>query len=699
MACPIKLFALADFGTINLGAIIAVSRGGCCTTVVGFSPHKSSLFTSGQPRTKIFSFACALNALLEQTVPFTLIFTYALIFRHFHIFNLFINLPRGVILKLSNDTYDSPDRARSVGIDGSESLELPQIRGTRDPEPQRRPAAGQDLDFTLYSLRQTQKINRRQPGEDNGKQDGRRTIQRQRAPVQSRDAARTAPRRQTTKPKAPRNNRGTKTDDDPGEATRAKDQEMAFLQQEITQMRADAAAKPKSPAEELAAARNSAPAEKLATAEFSAVQRRGPKEGRRQTRARRGLFRRTCSGSSRRSLKRLKAALFARGEGRKTAKRSKLDNPTSSSESEPSKRWKSNPPQAGPATTQPAPTAQLAPAPPPKDRAPPVILRSKDHWTWLSRTLREKKVALHPGQADRGWDQNPPNHLPGLQATNQDPDGRKSRLPYLHPARGQTTRVVIRGLPEDLSETEILEDLQDQGYAPTSAQRMRSRRTKNRMPMVLSTAPGNTDVCDDGSTVREAPVDSIRILSWNADGIRSRRNELLETADRLEPDVIAIQETKMDSRHEFKMRGYKVYRQDRNIRGGGVAVLVKSNITHHQTRAGGLGNLESIGVEIQLPRREPLHILSCYQPPNAPLLGEDLGDLFPDAQQVIAIEDFNAKSRQWNSRRLNARGRELEGFLDAHPEIRPIAPPEPTQQTANNPPGRAGHRTGRQHTL
>ncbi|KAJ8981033.1 hypothetical protein NQ317_018005 [Molorchus minor] len=192
------------------------------------------------------------------------------------------------------------------------------------------------------------------------------------------------------------------------------------------------------------------------------------------------------------------------------------------------------------------------------------------------------------------------------------------------------------------------------------------------------------DVRDDGSTVREAPVDSIRILSWNVNGFRSRRNELLEIADRLEPDVIAIQETKMDSRHEFRMRGYRVYRQDRNIRGGGVAVLVRSNITHHQTRAGGLGNLEAIGIEIQLPRREPLHILSCYQPPNVPLLGEDLGDLFPDAQQVIAIGDFNAKSQQWNSRRLNARGRELEGFLDAHPEIQPIGPPEPTQQSANN---------------
>ncbi|KAJ8980948.1 hypothetical protein NQ317_001211 [Molorchus minor] len=162
------------------------------------------------------------------------------------------------------------------------------------------------------------------------------------------------------------------------------------------------------------------------------------------------------------------------------------------------------------------------------------------------------------------------------------------------------------------------------------------------------------------------------------------RNELLEIADRLEPDIIAIQETKMDSRHEFRMRGYKVYRQDRNYRGGGVAVLVKSNIKHHQTRAGGLGNLEVIGVEIQLPRREPLHVLSCYQPPLIPLVGEDLGDLFPDAQQVIAIGDYNAKSQQWNSRRLNARGRELEGFLDTHPEIQPICPPEPTQQSANN---------------
>ncbi|KAJ8970978.1 hypothetical protein NQ317_003849 [Molorchus minor] len=300
-------------------------------------------------------------------------------------------------------------------------------------------------------------------------------------------------------------------------------------------------------------------------------------------------------------------------------------------------------------------------------------------------------------------------------------------------------RVVIRGLPEDLPEQEIVEDLQDQGFHPATVQRMRSRRTKNKMPLVLvqqpegevsiltalrqccmllvrverrasqdigqchrcqrfghaqgtairevhgspamcevrresphhgmqeaphdpsevcqlrgtsscqlqgvpqvpqegsSEAPNSPahiaaahsipkthpaqannirqsnqlhpgrkrkatadqpaqsssppvphqpddpdgrddgqnagDICDDGSTVREAPVSSTKILSWNVNGMRTKRNDLLKSQPAWNPTSLPSRKTKMDSRHEFKMRGYRVYRQDRNIRGGGVAVL------------------------------------------------------------------------------------------------------------------------------
>ncbi|KAJ8975573.1 hypothetical protein NQ317_018105 [Molorchus minor] len=519
---------------------------------------------------------------------------------------------------------------------------------------------------------------------------------------------------------------------------RAQDQEaMEFLRQEITAMRkeSDEARARTTPAESPAPSKNSA--EKSAAAENSAEFTHPPKRSQ-----------------------------------RRKAKRTKLDNPTSSSESD--SEMEVEPAQestTGPTSQPPQPT----PAPPPKERIPPVILRSKDHWTWLSRTLREKKVQYTSAKlVTDGIRIFPASTTDYRQITKILAEAKVGFHTYSLPEEKQL-RIVIRGLPEDLPETEIKEpgfqpgarvpEIQDQGYQPTTVQRMRNRRTKNQMPLVLvklpeaecasrsrepartsdsatdasasdthrasalplqgvpqvpqegsSEAPSSqahflaahspknhptqantirqpdhlrpgrkrkaTDqpaqanpaqssppvppVRNDGSTVREAPVSSIKVLSWNVNGIRSRRNELLEIADRPDPDVIAIQETKIDSRHEFRMRGYRVYLQDRNIRGGGVAVLVKSNITHHQTRAGGLGNLEVIGIEIQLPRREPLHILSCYQPRMIPLLGEDLGDLFPDAQQVIAIGDFNAKSRQWNSRRLNARGRELEGFLDAH---------------------------------
>ena len=66
------------------------------------------------------------------------------------------------------------------------------------------------------------------------------------------------------------------------------------------------------------------------------------------------------------------------------------------------------------------------------------------------------------------------------------------------------------------------------------------------------------------------------ILFWNCRGIRSKQKELeLYLKDNL-IDVIALNETFLSKKHNFKIPGYNTIRNDRStIQGGGVAFLVK----------------------------------------------------------------------------------------------------------------------------
>lgn len=171
---------------------------------------------------------------------------------------------------------------------------------------------------------------------------------------------------------------------------------------------------------------------------------------------------------------------------------------------------------------------------------------------------------------------------------------------------------------------------------------------------------------------------SLQMASWNINGLRGNKAELEEMLDRRSIDILALQETKLREEQLIKIRGYKVYRKDRNARGGGVALLVKNGIDHHPIVVPQLQHLEAVAVVVTMHGRETVTITSCYQTPRQPILGEDIDAVLPVDSQCVAMGDFNAKSQAWNSRLTNTRGRELLRHLETRPQVLAIGPREPT---------------------
>lgn len=73
----------------------------------------------------------------------------------------------------------------------------------------------------------------------------------------------------------------------------------------------------------------------------------------------------------------------------------------------------------------------------------------------------------------------------------------------------------------------------------------------------------------------------ISMVSININGIRGKKSELQAYLDTKKPDLVALQETKIDSSIKSNELipddlDYDIYRKDRNDKGGGIMLLVKT---------------------------------------------------------------------------------------------------------------------------
>ena len=81
-------------------------------------------------------------------------------------------------------------------------------------------------------------------------------------------------------------------------------------------------------------------------------------------------------------------------------------------------------------------------------------------------------------------------------------------------------------------------------------------------------------------------------------------------------------------KHRFSVPGFCVYHTDWNQFGGGVMLLVKNEVCHDQLLLPNVVNLETITVCLHLQNNTYLLFVSCYSPPDSPVLHFDLYSIF-----------------------------------------------------------------------
>lgn len=170
-------------------------------------------------------------------------------------------------------------------------------------------------------------------------------------------------------------------------------------------------------------------------------------------------------------------------------------------------------------------------------------------------------------------------------------------------------------------------------------------------------------------------LNNLKILSFNAQGIRNKYNELEHLALQLDLDTIFIQETKLNQTKPQNLPNYNIINKA-NGQIYGLLIYIKSNIEYTEINIH-THSYESAGIKIG-----NINIFNVYSSPSLKLNVSDLDSLFRSNSKVIIIGDHNAKHRKWNNFNANRNGTILDDYINknnvhiAYPQNSPTLFPD-----------------------
>ena len=148
----------------------------------------------------------------------------------------------------------------------------------------------------------------------------------------------------------------------------------------------------------------------------------------------------------------------------------------------------------------------------------------------------------------------------------------------------------------------------------------------------------------------------LNILFWNCQGIRPKRKEL----ELYVIDIIALNETFLNKRLNFRISGYDTIRNDRSTgQRGGVAFLVKHGLVINEEYRNSAFNIitenEALAINLELSYNQNLTLATIYCPNGNPYfsLVQSINNLSAD---VMLVGDFNSKLEPFGCAHKNPSG-------------------------------------------
>ena len=157
------------------------------------------------------------------------------------------------------------------------------------------------------------------------------------------------------------------------------------------------------------------------------------------------------------------------------------------------------------------------------------------------------------------------------------------------------------------------------------------------------------------------------IMFWNCQGIRSKHKELELYLKENNFDIVALNETFLTKKVDFKIQGYDTIKNDRSTGSrGGVAFLVKHDLViinkeYRNIYFNIITDNEALVIDIDLCNNQNLILATIYCPNGNPnfRLFETINNL---SDNVMFVGDFNSKLEAFGCAKKNSSGPVLKNI-------------------------------------
>ena len=182
-------------------------------------------------------------------------------------------------------------------------------------------------------------------------------------------------------------------------------------------------------------------------------------------------------------------------------------------------------------------------------------------------------------------------------------------------------------------------------------------------------------------TIIKMAPQTIKIMLWNAQSIYSTGTfgEFQKIVEETKPNIICLVETWLNPNKNLKLKGFQVFRKDRDANGGGIAILTKLELDAKSLNIPNVNNglCEHLGITITF-NNSPLNIVTLYNPHgnhgNRELCNE-LNQYMTGIQgKTILCGDFNARHPTWDTNGTNPAGTDLYQFISTARQLSLLTP-------------------------
>jgi len=174
-------------------------------------------------------------------------------------------------------------------------------------------------------------------------------------------------------------------------------------------------------------------------------------------------------------------------------------------------------------------------------------------------------------------------------------------------------------------------------------------------------------------------ANTLRIVTWNANGLIQHKLELENFLQQEKIDVILISETHFTNKSVFNLRGYRVYSTEHpsNKARGGTAIIIRASIQYFELPRFTRDYFQATSVSIAMGWCR-LTVSAAYCPPRYKIDYQQFVSYFNTlGSHYIAGGDFNSKHTFWGSRLISPKGRQLMQAINLTNTV-PISTGKPT---------------------